>query len=161
MSSVHERVFIDAPFVQAVGAFERRLGFAKGSDDGRCTLTLVAPISDKRELARDVAATATRVAAPSNFTATYRIGWPPGAAARGIPTPGFEGTITLRSGETYEECELRLDGAYDPPEGLVGVMFDTIIGQRLAHATLGALLEGMRADLRADHERTEAQKVAD
>ena len=159
MTAVHERVFIQAPFGQAVEAFERRLAIARGASDGRCSLTLIAPMPDNREIARDVDATATRVAPSSNYRCNYRIGWGSGVA-RGIPTPGFEGTITLQAGEDYDECELRLDGEYDPPAGVAGALFDSIAGRRLAHATLGALLDGVRDALRSDYERTEAAKSA-
>ncbi len=160
MTVVHERVFIEAPFVQAAGAFERRLGIAHGTAEGRCTLALVAPIPDDHGVVREVSAEVTLVAPAANYAVSYRIGWPAGTTEHGLPTPGFEGTIRLSAGETYDECEVRLDGEYDPPAGLVGALFDGIVGRRLAHATLGSLLEGVRAELRSDHERVEAEKSA-
>ena len=159
MTSVRERVVIDAPYVQAVGAFEARLGFAHGSGDGRSIITLVAPSPDGREIARDVEVTAHRIAPGANYTTRYHVAWSAGQTRRGIPTPGFEGTITLRAGEDYAESELELDGRYDPPGGVVGRIFDDIAGRRIAHATLGALLDGVRQRLRASYAENEAAKT--
>jgi hypothetical protein len=158
MTVARERVYIEAPYVQAVGAFERRLGLEPGKGDGRCVLALVAPLAEGREIARDVTAATKRVSGTANFTSQYHIAWSAGRTSRGIPTPGFEGTITLRAGEDYDECELELDGRYEPPGGVVGKLFDDVVGRRIAHATLGSLLDGVRRELRAAHERTEAEK---
>jgi hypothetical protein len=160
MAQVHELVYIEAPYVQAVAAFECRLGLAPGQSEGRCVLALVAPVAGGREIARDVTAATNRVPGTANFTSQYRIAWDAGRTARGIPTPGFEGTITLRAGEDYDECELALDGRYEPPGGVAGKIFDDVVGRRVAHATLGSLLDGVRRELRAAHERVEAQKRA-
>jgi hypothetical protein len=158
MPVVRERVYIEAPYVQAVGAFERRLGLEFGRADGCCVLTLVAPVAEGREFARDVTAATKRLSGAANFTSQYGITWPAGRTARGFPTPGFKGSITLRAGEDYGECALELDGRYEPPGGAAGQLFDDVVGRRIAHATLGSLLDGMRADLRTAHERMEAAK---
>ena len=158
MAVVRERVFIESPYVHAVAAFERRLGLEQGTGDGHCVLTLVAPLAEGREVARDVTAATTRLPGTANFTSQYRIAWTAGQTSRGIPTPGFEGTITLRAGEDYDECELALDGRYEPPGGIAGKLFDDVVGRRIAHATLGSLLDGVRQELRATHERIEASK---
>jgi len=158
MTVVRERVFIEAPYVQAVAAFERRLGLGPGESDGRFDLALVAPLAEGREIARDVTATTKRIPGTANFTSRYGISWSAGRTARGIPTPGFEGTITLRAGEDYDESELELDGRYQPPGGVAGKLFDDVVGRRVAHATLGSLLDGVRRELRAAHQRTEAEK---
>jgi hypothetical protein len=159
MAVVRERVYIEAPYVQAVAAFERRLGLEPGQSEGECLLALVAPLAAGREVARDVTATTQRLPGTGNFISTYRVAWPTGRTSRGIPTPGFEGTITLRAGEDYDECELELNGRYEPPGGIAGKLFDDVVGRRIAHATLGSLLDGVRQELRAAHERIEAGKA--
>lgn len=158
MAVARERVYIEAPYVQAVGAFERRLGLAHDGTEGEAVLVLVAPLAEGREVARDVTATTKRLPGTANFTSRYRIAWPAGRTSRGIPTPGFEGTVTLRAGEDYDESELELDGRYEPPGGAVGKLFDDVVGRRIAHATLGSLLDGVRHELHAAHERMEAAK---
>jgi hypothetical protein len=157
MARIRERVYIEAPYVQAVGAFERRLGL-EHLGEGRCLLALVAPLAEGREVARDVTAATKRLPGTANFTSHYGIAWGVGRTSRGIPTPGFEGTITLRAGEDYDECELALDGRYEPPGGVAGKLFDDVVGRRIAHSTLGSLLDGVRAELQASHERIEVAK---
>ncbi|MBV8367904.1 MAG: hypothetical protein JO036_03055 [Candidatus Eremiobacteraeota bacterium] len=158
LSSVRERIYIEAPYVQAFGAFERRLGLAHGAAGGHCALTLVAPMGEGRAIVRDVTATTKRIPGTANFTSRYGITWDAGQTQRGLPTPGFDGTLTLRAGEDYGECVLELSGRYEPPAGIAGKFFDDVVGRRIAHATLGALLEGVGAELRAAHEQTEAAK---
>jgi hypothetical protein len=158
MSTVQERLYIEAPYTQAAGALERRLGFARGGDQGRCVLTLAFPTGEGREIARVVTATTERLPNAANYSSAYRIAWDAGLTARGIPTPAFVGTLTLGAGEDYGETELRLDGRYDPPGGAVDRAFDELVGRRIAHATMSALLSGMGDELRDAHERTEADK---
>ena len=158
MSVVKERLYVEAPYSQAAGAFERRLGFPPGGDRGTSVLTLPFPVGENHEIARVVTATSHRLPNAANYTSQYRIAWEAGRTARGLPTPGFTGTLTLSSGEDYSETELKLDGAYDPPAGVVGRAFDELLGRRIAHATLSALLSGVGEELREAHEAVEAGK---
>lgn len=158
MSMVHEHVYLEAPYAIAVGAFERRLGLARETARGTCVLEILAPLPNGRQIIREVSATTQRLDA-ANLTARYGIGWEPGTTARGIPTPGFNGTLTLRAGEDYSECELELAGSYEPPGGSAGNIFDEAIGRRIAHSTLNALLAGVGRGLRVAYEETEAAKV--
>jgi hypothetical protein len=160
MSAVQERLFIEAPYTQAVGAFERRLGLSSGEDRGTCSLTLAFPAGEGREIARVVTATTERLPNAANYRSQYRIAWDAGQTARGIPTPAFAGTLTLGAGEDYNETELRLEGQYDPPGGIAGRAFDGLVGGRIAHATMNALLSGVGDELREAHERIEAGKHA-
>ncbi len=158
MSIARERLYIEAPYTQTRGAFERRLGFPPEADRGECVLTLVFPVGQGHEVVRVVTATTQRLPNSANYTSHYVIAWDAGRTARGIPTPAFTGTLTLSAGEDYDETELRLDGQYDPPGGAAGHAFDELVGRRIAHATLGALLGGVGEDLRAAHELIEAGK---
>jgi hypothetical protein len=157
MSVVNERLFIEAPYTQARGAFERRLGIPPHGD-GTCVLTLAFPVAEGHEIARVVTATTQRLPNTANYTSHYLIAWDAGRTARGIPTPAFSGTLTLSAGEDYSETELKLDGRYDAPDGAAGRAFDELVGRRIAHATLSALLNGVGAELREEHERIEAGK---
>ena len=157
MAAVREEVLIEAPYVQAAGAFERRLGLEGGAERGECSLTLVAPVGGGREIARTVRAR-TRRYPEANYTARYGIGWDGGSTAEGIPTPGFDGTVTLRAGEDYNRCEIVLEGTYAPPGGAVGTLFDEFAGRRIASSTLGALLDGVGRELEAEHRDIEAGK---
>jgi hypothetical protein len=158
MSTVHERLYIEAPYTQAAGALEQRLGLAPGSERGSCTLTLVAPAQEGRELARVVTVATGRVAEPANYVSHYTLRWDSGHTPRGVPTPGFAGTLTLSAGQDYGECALDLEGQYDPPGGAAGKIFDEVVGRRIAHATLSALLDAVGQELQREHAVIEAAK---
>jgi hypothetical protein len=158
MSLVKERLFVKAPYAQARGAFERRLGLSPEGNRGSCVLTLPFPVAEDREIVRVVTATTERIPGTANYTSHYRLVWEAGQTARGIPTPGFAGTLTLSSGEDYDETELKLDGGYDAPGGVAGRAFDELLGRRIAHATLSALLSGVGGEIRESHETVEAAK---
>lgn len=158
MSNVRERLFIDAPYTQTVVAVERRLGLGPGHERGTCVLTLTLPIREDRELARVVTATTERTSKDANYASHYALRWDAGRTASGIPTPGFAGTLAVGAGEDYNETRLELEGTYEPPGGAIGRAFDDLVGRRLAHATLTALLSGVGEELRAEHERIERAK---
>ena len=158
MSVVQERLFVEVPYTQARGTFERRLGVPPQGDRGTCVLTLAFPLAEGREIARTVTAKTQRLPNTANYTSHYLIAWDAGSTARGIPTPAFTGTLTLSAGEDYGETELKLDGRYDAPGGAAGRAFDELVGRRIAHATLSALLSGVGNELREAHEYTEAVK---
>jgi hypothetical protein len=157
MPAVHEEVRIEAPYVQARGALERRLGLRDGAREGECSLTLVAPVGTGREVARTVRARTTKLD-EANYRGRYGIAWDAGTTREGIPTPSFEGTLTVRAGEDYDVSDIVLDGTYTPPGGAIGALFDEIAGRRIASATLGALLDGVARDLEDQHRDIEAQK---
>jgi hypothetical protein len=158
MAVVHERIYIEAPYTQALGAFERRLGLTPGAPSGTCALTLVVPTSDKHEIARVVTATTERVPGTANYQSNYKIRWDGGKTAGGFPTPSFSGTLQLGAGETYSECALVLEGSYEPPGGVAGGIFNELIGKRIAHSTMSTLLDEVGRELHRDHEKIEAEK---
>lgn len=53
--------------------------------------------------------------------------------------PHFHGTLRLRIANV-EATALRLEGAYRPPLGLFGRVFDRLLGRRIARATMAELL---------------------
>ena len=74
----------------------------------------------------------TRVAPPRGGVAfSWRPAW------RGFPS--FGATLTVRP--AGQETELVLEGSYEPPGGVVGHLFDRIVGQKLAARTMDALLD--------------------
>jgi len=158
MATVHERIYIEAPYTQAVVAFERRLGIAVGADAGICALTLVLPTLAGHDVARVATAATQRLAAEANYTTRYAITWGSGSVD-GVPTPGFSGTLTLSAGESYHETRLEMNGSYKPPGGFVGDLFDDAVGGRIAHASLSALLDEVGRVLHHDHEEVEAAKA--
>jgi hypothetical protein len=63
------------------------------------------------------------------------IAWRPGW--RGFPS--FGATLTVRP--AGKDTELVLEGSYEAPGGVVGRLFDRVVGQRLAARTMDALLD--------------------
>lgn len=53
--------------------------------------------------------------------------------------PSFGATLTVRA--LGQETDLVLEGSYEPPGGVVGQLFDRIVGQKLAARTMDALLD--------------------
>lgn len=74
----------------------------------------------------------TRVTPPRGGNA---FAWSPGW--RGFPS--FGATLTVRP--AGKETDLVLEGSYEPPGGLVGRLFDRVVGQKLAARTMDALLD--------------------
>lgn len=71
--------------------------------------------------------------------------------------PSLSGTLRFRLA-SYAETQLLFDGTYTPPFGLVGMIFDKLIGNRVAAATgnellsrLGSALESKERAFRAMH----------
>jgi hypothetical protein len=158
MTAVQERLYVEAPYVQTVGVFERRLGIAPGARQGECELTLALPIREGHEIARTVKAKTEKLSDGGNYALRYRVTWPAGTTSRGIPTPGFDGTLRIAAGEDYDETVLQIDGSYEPPGGAAGRAFDELLGRRIVHATMSALLAGVGEELRAAHAQIEAEK---
>jgi hypothetical protein len=75
------------------------------------------------------------------------IGWQPLGVG---PLPGFEGTLGATP-ESESTCRLTIAGSYTPPGGIAGVVFDQLIGVRIANATVTALLEQFRNAIESDY----------
>lgn len=54
--------------------------------------------------------------------------------------PDFRGTLRLRI-ESVETTRLALEGCYEPPFGPLGMLFDLMLGRRIARATMSDLLQ--------------------
>jgi hypothetical protein len=74
---------------------------------------------------------------PADMTPRYTVHW---EAEGGGPYPVFDGTLTVESDEDYESFWLSLEGSYAPPLGLVGDVFDAMVGRRVADETARRLL---------------------
>jgi Polyketide cyclase / dehydrase and lipid transport len=74
----------------------------------------------------------TKITPPRGGMAfAWRPGW------RGFPS--FGATLTVRP--VGEETNLVLEGSYEPPGGVMGALFDRVVGQKLAARTMDALLD--------------------
>lgn len=91
--------------------------------------------------------TATRVTVPVVWRATGRERW----------FATFTGEVALS--ETRRETRLRLNGTYTVPLGVVGRVGDVVLGRRLAHQSLEALLGRVAQSLESEVERRGRRSV--
>jgi len=70
--------------------------------------------------------------------------------------PNFHGTLRLRIA-TIESTRLTFEGAYRPPLGTFGLVFDALLGRRIARATMRELLERIAAGLERREREVEEQ----
>lgn len=70
--------------------------------------------------------------------------WSPGER---LPFPRFSGLLTVRPHDAGSD--LTLEGSYEPPFGLLGTLFDTLLGEQIAHGTVRALLRQIVLSLEA------------
>jgi hypothetical protein len=76
------------------------------------------------------------------------VAWEPA----GGPFPRFRGTLCVEPvGD--ETCILGLAGWYEPPGGLVGAVFDGLLGHRIARATLHDLVARIGRSVASEYER--------
>jgi len=66
------------------------------------------------------------------------------------PLPSFAGTLEAAP-QSETTCRLTIAGSYTPPGGIAGIVFDQLIGVRIAGATLAALLEQFKLSIEADY----------
>ncbi len=71
--------------------------------------------------------------------------WSPG---QHLPLPRFSGLLTVRPESS--RSELILEGTYEPPLGLVGQVFDSLLGRQIAHGTVRALLRQISTSIESE-----------
>lgn len=92
---------------------------------------------------------------PQDMEPRYAVHW--GAEAGG-PYPIFDGVLAVGGADDYNSFSLDIEGTYEPPLGLAGKAFDVVLGQRIADATLGALLAEIQVSIEARFQAEEAAK---
>lgn len=60
--------------------------------------------------------------------------------------PIFRGTLTVED-EVGKYCRIDLDGSYEPPLGLAGALFDSVLGHRIAVGAARELLADIKTGL--------------
>jgi hypothetical protein len=106
---------------------------------GEVLLELRAPLGDVM-LERDVIATLKPLPHFSGYV-RMQIRWVPKATG---PYPAFDGILNV-SDEGAGLCRIDLDGAYQPPFGPAGILFDAAVGKRIAENTVHELLKEVKA----------------
>lgn len=66
--------------------------------------------------------------------------------AAGGPFPTFSGTLTAAR-ESHAECRLTVAGKYRPPFGILGAIFDALIGHHMASRSVRVFLTTLRHEV--------------
>ena len=83
---------------------------------------------------------------PEDMTPRYRVHW---EAEGGGHFPIFDGELTVGADDDYDAFWLLLDGAYAPPGGVAGQLFDAVVGHRIAATSARGLLTEIRLEIEA------------
>jgi hypothetical protein len=94
---------------------------------------------------------------PEDMTPRYRVHW---EAESGGNYPVYDGELMIGADNDYDAFWLILDGAYVPPGGVAGQLFDALVGHRIAVAAARGLLTEMRADIESRFAAQELAKTA-
>lgn len=135
MSDIHEFTTVACPFDDV----PRRLRAHFRSDTAMIPLRL--NLGDLR-LERDVKINLREKSAYPGYR-LLDVSWEPKG---GGPYPSFHGTLSIAD-EGVGWSRIDLDGAYQPPFGLIGAAFDATVGHRIASATTTELLAHIKGIL--------------
>jgi hypothetical protein len=150
MTAIEQRLLVHAP----LGSAKRFLdAFFSAHRDAKGDAHIVLRAG---EIARDAIATLTPDHHPADMTPRYAVAW---RDAEDGPYPSFDGGLVVASDEDYNAFWLVLTGAYAPPGGIGGQLFDAVIGKRIAQTTARRLLEEIRDETERLLTAEEARKV--
>lgn len=158
MSILFERLLVACPYSLARGYVSESLqGLATSGQPQTVRLEVpFGPSEDSPGMAKEVLITYSPGHDPRHFDQPWRLSWTP---VGGGPYPDFEGTLTVRADEEYSACELELQGAYDPPLGAAGKVFDAVVGSRIAVATAREFLRRLARAIESRYAREESEKA--
>jgi hypothetical protein len=154
MSKLLERRVINCPYNLARQYLEDSVApKAASGEPSLLDLTVSAP---PLNLQKTVRVTFESAVDPMHFDKPWHIHWDPQSAGY----PQFDGELSVRADETYSISRLELRGAYRPPGGVAGEVFDWIVGGQIASATAQSLLERLGNEMEARYHRDEEAKKA-
>lgn len=151
MASIERKQLVRAPLGSADRLLKEYLAGHPGPE-GNARLTLRA-----HDLEKPALITLTPAHRPQDMTPRFGVHW---EAEGGGPYPAFNGTLTIGADEDYNSFVLLLEGGYEPPLGIVGQVFDAVVGHRIAEETAAGLLAEMRAAIETKLAEEEASKAA-
>jgi hypothetical protein len=137
MSQIHEFLTVLCPFDQIPQAAASFVG-SLPSENGRPMIPIRVEVGDLIvERRADLLLKHARAFPGFEI---MEIRWKP---HDGGPYPVFRGTLSVEDqGGNY--CRLDLDGAYEPPFGVAGAVFDAVAGHRIAVAAARQLLDDIK-----------------
>jgi len=99
---------------------------------------------DDLALAHEVVARFRRGRDAENLNDTFYVDWAPSGEG---PYPTFSGVMNVYPESDPRESRLEIDGNYEAPGGIVGRLFDALVGRRMARVSLADLVERIAIDL--------------
>jgi hypothetical protein len=153
VSDINESVIVKCPPERAQKYLLEH--FKKSADSsGEAMLRLTATVGPEGgshvTVTRDATATFAPTSGAGGLEYQVLIDWAPASKE---PLPKFSGVFRVQWEEDYGSCRLVLEGQYDPPLGLVGKAFDAVLGHRIAHRTVTAMLDQLRLEIEAAHRK--------
>jgi hypothetical protein len=141
VSSISEKDLVLVPLASAEPFLRTFFAAHTGPESSSARLVLHAG-----NAAHAVIADIERVRPPDTMTPCYAIHW---ESESNGPYPAFDGEVTVNSDAAFNGFWIVLTGAYVPPGGPVGQLFDMALGNRIARMTARALLREMRIEIEA------------
>jgi hypothetical protein len=141
MATVSEKDLVLVPLASAEPFLRTFFGVHTEPESMRARLVLHAG-----NAAHAVIADIERVRPPDTMTPCYTIHW---ESESNGPYPAFDGELTVNADAGYNGFWIVLTGAYVPPGGPMGQLFDVALGNRIARMTARALLREMRVEIEA------------
>lgn len=139
MSEIHEFITVDVPFENVPALAKRFLASLAQTDQGEAIVNLQAVIG-KTVVKRDALITIVPARVYPGLE-IMEIAWH--AREDGL-YPTFKGTLSAEQ-EGLNYCRLDLDGGYAPPLGVAGLVFDGVLGHRIAVQVVGEFLLTLKA----------------
>lgn len=137
MSEIHESLTVLCPFDQIPKAAQAYVS-SLPVEDGKAVVSLRVTVGDLIvERRADLTLAHSRDYPGFEI---MEIGWSPHG---GGPYPIFRGTLSVEE-VTGNFCRLDLDGAYVPPLGMAGAVFDAVVGHRIALGVARELLDEIK-----------------
>lgn len=157
MAQLYQRRYLKCPYNRARDLLAESVADALQSGERRLLhLTLAFPPVLGVEIGKDVIVSVRPVPDPMHFDEPWNLHWEPVSGLY----PVFDGTLAIRADESYASAILELEGKYEPPLGLAGMVFDAVLGQRIAVETARELLRKLAATIETRYRATEDEKTA-
>jgi hypothetical protein len=99
---------------------------------------------DDLALAHDVLVRFRKGRDAENLNDTFFLDWEPSGQG---PYPTFSGSMNVYAETDPRGSRLEIDGNYQAPGGMIGQLFDALIGRRMARVALADLVERIATDL--------------
>jgi hypothetical protein len=145
MTHLRERAEVDCPLAETEARLDAYFESLR-SADGIARMRLRVPVNGLASglgvsFDREVRVEARRARDEENLNDITRITWSPEGRA---VFPQFEGTLVTWGSDNGKASYVEIDGAYEPPFGAAGEIFDEAIGRRLAFLTAREFLRDLK-----------------